>query len=119
MRQDYAEFYRQEVVFRKELRYPPFSRFVNFICADEQEPKAKARAETLAAALERVLPPEVEIIGPSPAPLARLKNQFRYHLALRAPEEMILSQKIRETLANLSVNDRMGITVDIDPLSMA
>ena len=49
--------------------------------------KKETKAHALAAALERVLPEEVEIIGPAPAPLARLKNQFRFHIALRAPTD--------------------------------
>jgi primosomal protein N' (replication factor Y) len=82
--QDYEAFYQQEILFRKELKYPPFSRFANLICADVNERKAESRAHALAAALERVPPKEIEIIGPAPAPLSRLKNQFRFHVALRA-----------------------------------
>ncbi|HLV80463.1 MAG TPA: primosomal protein N', partial [Chthonomonadaceae bacterium] len=57
MRQDYLAFYQQEILFRQELRYPPFSRFANLICADEMEARAHARAETLAAALRAVVGP--------------------------------------------------------------
>jgi primosomal protein N' (replication factor Y) len=119
MHQDYEAFYRQEILFREELRYPPFSRFANLIYADEREPKAQARASALAAALERVTPQEVEIIGPSAAPLARLKNQFRYHVALRAPTDTPLADLVRAALARLSPADRLGLSIDMDPLSMA
>ena len=116
---DYEGFYRQEIVFRKELRYPPFSRFANLICADVLESSASGRADRLAAMLERVLPPDVEIIGPSAAPLSRLKNQFRFHVALRAPVDAPLSDLIRAALEKLPASDRLAVTVDIDPLSMA
>ncbi len=119
MQQDYEAFYRQEILFRKELNYPPFARFANLICADENETKAQARSVALAAALERVTPKEVEIIGPAAAPLARLKNQFRFHVALRAPVDAPLSEIVRAALARLPAADRLGLNIDMDPLSMA
>ena len=116
---DYESFYRQEIVFREELKYPPFSRFAYLICADVMEPKAALRAETLAAALQNRVSKEIEIIGPSAAPLARLRNQFRYHVALRAPVDAPLSDIIRDALNQLAPADRLAVTVDIDPLGMA
>lgn len=119
IRHDYVRFYEQEIQFRKELKYPPFSRFANLICADELERKASAHATALAAALEKVVPPTVEVIGPSAAPLSRLKNQFRFHVALRAPVDAPLADIVRAALALLSPADRRGLSIDMDPLSMA
>ena len=119
MRQDYPAFYKQEILFRKELRYPPFSRFANLISVSEHESLAEARANALAEALKSVAPPEVEIIGPAPAPLSRLKNQYRFHVALRAPTDTPLSELVRSALSRLSTSDRHGIHIDMDPLSMA
>jgi len=119
VRQDYAEFYAQEILFRQELKYPPFSRFANLIAADENEARAQSRIQALAASLERVLPANVELIGPSPAPIPRLKNQFRYHLALRAPVDSPLAAIIRSALARLTPSERLGLNIDMDPLNMA
>lgn len=118
-RQDYPSFYRQEIAFRRELLYPPFSRFANLISADEDEACARLRATALAGAFRETLPPEVELIGPAPCPLARLKNVYRWHVALRAPLEAPLSDLVREGLARLTSTERVGITVDIDPMGMA
>ena len=116
---DYPRFYKQEILFRQELKYPPFSRFVNLICGDENEAKAQGRATSLVVALERINPKEVEIIGPSAAPLSRLKNQYRYHVALRARVDYPLADLVRSALTCLPQADRLGVIVDIDPLSMA
>lgn len=116
---DFNAFYTQEIVFRKELKYPPFSRFANLIAVDVEESVAEKRATALAAALERETPKEVEIIGPAPAPISRLKNQFRFHVALRAPVEADLSAMVHAALDRLSPADRFGIHIDMDPLSMA
>ena len=116
---DYRSFYEQEIVFRSELKYPPFCRFANLICADEIDLKASERAELLATALDKVMPRDVEKIGPSPAPLARLKNQFRHHVALRSPVDTPLETVVRSALALLPPQDRSRINIDMDPLSMA
>ena len=116
---DYLAFYNQEILFRQELKYPPFSRFANLISLDVNDAKASGRATALAAALERILPDSIEIIGPSAAPIARLKNQFRYHVALRAPVDAPLSALIARAVALLSTSDRLSISIDIDPLNMA
>jgi primosomal protein N' (replication factor Y) len=119
MRQDYPGFYEKEIAFREELFYPPFSRFANLICSDEDSHAANARAHALAAAFKETLPKEVELIGPAPAPLSRLKSLYRRHVVLRAPVDAPLSFLIRTTLARLSSSERMGITVDVDPMNMA
>ena len=116
---DYRSFYEQEIQFRSELKYPPFCRFANLICVDENESKASAKADLLASALERTSPAEVERIGPSPAPLARLKNQFRYHVTLRAPVNVALENVVRAGLGLLPSTEKGGIQIDMDPLSMA
>ncbi len=119
MRHDYAAFYAQEIAFRKELRYPPFSRFVNILCTDENEARAAAKAAVLAAALACTCGPEVELLGPSPAPIVRLKNQYRFHVALRAPVGSKLSDPVRAAVAQMSGEDRMSLSIDMDPLTMA
>jgi primosomal protein N' (replication factor Y) len=119
IRHDYQSFYKQEILFRKELRYPPFSRFANLICGDLDEHAAQVRAGSLADALKAVAPKEVEVIGPSAAPLARLKNQYRFHVALRAPLDTPLADLVRAALARIPPNERLGINIDMDPLSMA
>ncbi|MCS6777341.1 MAG: primosomal protein N' [Chloroherpetonaceae bacterium] len=116
--QDYAMFYRTEIQFRQELRYPPFSRFANLVCTDLEEARASGRAQRLAYNLRQVAPDSVEIIGPAPAPLVRLKNQYRHHVALRAPVDAPISGIIREALQQMPPEERRGVSVDIDPLSM-
>lgn len=116
---DYESFYRQEILFRKELRYPPFSRFVNLICANADQTRAERVAHSLARVLEEVAPADVEIIGPAEAPLARLKNLFRYHVALRAGLDAPLATLVRTALERLLPAERMSIYIDMDPLSMA
>jgi primosomal protein N' (replication factor Y) len=117
--QDFRGFYRKEIAYREELRYPPYSRFANLISTAEESPRARQRAHAVAAALKSVVPKEVELIGPAAAPLSKLKTLYRWHVVVRAPVDSPLSAWVRQSLSQLPVSDRIRIAVDIDPLSMA
>ncbi len=118
-RQDYRSFYEKEIAFREELHYPPFSRFANIVSSSEDAKTARARAEAFAEACKKTFPKEVELIGPAPAPLARLKGLYRWHVVLRAPAASPLADYVRQALSGLAMDVRHGLSVDIDPTSMA
>ncbi len=117
--QDYRAFYEKEIIFREELKYPPFTRFANMISVDEKEKPAELRAVALAAALEKVVPEDIEIIGPSPAPITRLRGMYRFHVALKASPEAPLADYVRQAVNTFQTNQRMSIHIDMDPLSMS
>ena len=117
---DYPRFYKQEILFRQELKYPAVQPLRQpDLRRTRTRAKAQARATALVVALERLNPQDVEIIGPSAAPLARLKNQFRFHVALRAPVTIRFPTWYAPPSPACSATDRLGIIVDMDPLSMA
>src|SRR5262249_41893099 len=118
VKQDYKGFFEHEIKFREELKYPPFSRFANVIINDEDSATVRQRAKVVAIAFQKSVPKEVELIGPAPAPLSKLKNTYRWHLAVRAPVEAPLSEIVRQGLTRLSSTERRHIAVDIDPQSM-
>lgn len=115
--QNYTAFYDQEIRYRRELLYPPFRRFANIVTTGQQSSEARGRADAVAGALRRVMPKDVEVLGPAPAPLSRLKGLYRWHVEVRVPPEVPLSGLLRKALGLL--NDRAGLTVDVDPLNMA
>ncbi len=115
---DYPAFYEQEIVYRKELRYPPFSRLANLICSSEKPETAMQTAQKLAELISGRVDSTTEIIGPSPAPIPMLKNMHRAHLALRGGLQSPLADYIRFALGELSLGQRLSVTVDIDPMSM-
>jgi len=118
---DYLGFYAEAIEQRKELGYPPFSHMANAVFADEDEAHAQGRAQAMADALARALEQthaEGQILGPVACPLARLRNKYRWHLALRCPQKAALLLLLRTALDTLSPTERSGLSLDIDPLSM-
>src|SRR5262249_18693711 len=95
---DYSSFYAQEIAFRRQTGYPPFSRLVRFVHTSGSDERGRRAAEELVADIQRLaagLDPstspgqrlgEWSIIGPAPAFFHRQRNRFRWHLLLRAAD---------------------------------
>jgi primosomal protein N' (replication factor Y) len=117
---DYLEFYRQEIEFRRELNYPPFSTIINIVSQDADSRVAKARLDTLLGLIKSTPMSErrgVEIIGPQPAVLEKLLGKFRWHLLIRSKDRDVALSLLRRHLdANQEL--RRYLTVDVDPTSM-
>ena len=116
--QDYDAFYAQEIETRRELRYPPFSHLVSLVVSDEAEQEAAHRADRLAAAV-RAAAGElgVDVLGPAPAPIARLRGRYRWHLLVRGSGGE-LQRVVRQALTSVGAAGAQGVVVDVDPVSL-
>jgi primosomal protein N' (replication factor Y) len=120
---DYASFYAQEIEHRRDhaLNYPPFSRLANLVVSDPSRETARGRAEEVAAALHRQIEAEkagVQLLGPAPAPMERIKNRYRWHMVLKAPDMKALNRVLRPALEGLDRKTRQGLIVDVDPMNL-
>jgi primosomal protein N' (replication factor Y) len=108
---DYSAFFTQEIAFRRQTHYPPFSRLVRFVYASASDERSRRAAEELAAEIRRLAGAldlgDWGIIGPAPAFFHRQRNRFRWHLLLRAVDPAAL-------LAELRVPP--GWALDVDPV---
>ncbi len=82
-RHDYEGFVALELPEREQYGMPPFGRLVRLIARGAEEPAVKAYLEELARALKTAAPPAVQLHGPAPAPVLKIRNLYRYHLRLR------------------------------------
>lgn len=117
---DYPGFYEQELEMRRELSYPPFGSLVNVMSRDAEEPTAESRLEAFASRV-RSLPMSlrrgVEVIGPTPAVLSKLRGEYRYHLVLRSRDRDAVLDVLRQALERAG-ELRKHLAVDVDPASM-
>jgi primosomal protein N' (replication factor Y) len=110
---DYEGFYRQETEFRREQRYPPFSRLVRLVYVDRDAERCEQGANRMHDVLENKIArlglPEMDIIGPAPAFLSRIRGQYRWHLVVRGRDPHALLE---------GVDFGRGWRVDVDPVSL-
>jgi primosomal protein N' (replication factor Y) len=121
---DYHRFYQQEVGYRNELLYPPFSHAATILLRSEDEAEVIQASNALLNCLESLQADqfsEVEIRGPVAAPLSKIMGKFRWHFLLRSESVAKLRELIREALANAPPEvtaTRIDLVVDIDPISV-
>lgn len=118
MQHDYHDFYEQEIAFREALGYPPFGNLVNLVLSSNDQAKVGRTAESLAAELVHY-GAGVEVLGPAPCPLARLRGRSRSQILLKAEKRMPL-HRLLQYLNHLDKKIPGGVrlAVDVDPIDM-
>ncbi len=117
VRHDYAAFADDELPIREALGYPPYGRMARVVVRGPVEAVTLAVAEEFAAKI-REASNAARVIGPAPCPLAKLRDNFRFHLLVKAAGVADLHQSLAPLAGNLKLPDDVGWIVDIDPLDM-
>jgi primosomal protein N' (replication factor Y) (superfamily II helicase) len=112
---DFTGFYRREVNYREEYRYPPLRRMARLVYWEKKVDKAQAEAEKMAATIQRRLrelglgPENATMIGPAPAFFARFRGYYRWQLLLLTNDPAVVLHRITIPF---------GWRVDVDPVSV-
>ena len=118
---DYEGFYRHELEKRRENLYPPFTRLVGLTVSDEDDARALAIGEKLAANLRDLGVSEKrgerQYSGPAPAPLRKLRGRFRHHLLVKGPSVEELGEIVLRAVDELG-DDARAVAIDVDPQDM-
>lgn len=78
---DFSGFIEEEMQHRKEFNYPPYRHLIHHIIRGRDRDKVAFYAQQWGKTVREVLEPlGVEIRGPAPCPIERIKDQFRYQL---------------------------------------
>jgi primosomal protein N' (replication factor Y) len=98
---DYEGFYREEIEHREALGYPPFAGLTRVVIHAEEESDAREAAETLAGAARSEIPDgaRLELLGPAPAPLSKLRGRYRFMLLLKGQDGPLLRRVSQAILA--------------------
>ena len=117
---DYAGFYEKEVRFRKWMHYPPFSALANVLVRSDKLEQALRWTGQLGKWFESTRNEGVRVLGPSAAPIMRLKRDYRYHFILKAGSREKLNASLRKMLgyADEEKIPRTNVIVDVDALSL-
>jgi primosomal protein N' (replication factor Y) len=109
---DYASFYRRELAFRRRYQNPPFSRLIRLLYTNSNNGLCQRESNRMHRRLKEERASygiDVEIIGPSPAFLTRIRGRYRWQIVLRGDAPRQLLDKIAIPI---------GWVTDIDPVSL-
>jgi primosomal protein N' (replication factor Y) len=120
--QDYARFIRRELELRREFQYPPFSRLA-MVRIEGEHPRALASVgDAVAKSLAReASPEELRVLGPSPAPIERIKQRYRWQVMVKARELKVMRTalaRMRAEIGSTAERDGVFVAIDIDPVRM-
>jgi primosomal protein N' (replication factor Y) (superfamily II helicase) len=111
-RHDYGEFFAEEIDFRRSHRYPPFVRLARYLYRDKSDEQCAKAADQMARKLAqhaRTRGVAMDLLGPAPAFVSRVRGDYQWQVVLRTPD-------LEALLDGLPVEP--GWIVDVDPQSM-
>ncbi len=120
--QDYSKFFTKEFQFRKVMHYPPAAALADVVVEDKKLEHAARMAAEVGKFFERMgdLRKGIRILGPGPAPLARIEGYYRIQFLLKALSRTKLNALLRR-LAEESEDwgvPSHALTIDMDPVSL-
>lgn len=121
VRHDYERFAREELPAREALGYPPFGVMARVIARGASEPLVTAYLDQVADAVRRAAEASGErlrFVGPAPAPITRLRGEFRRHLQLHARSGDAVRAALRAGWQPIKPPEGVRSIADIDPTDM-
>ncbi len=121
---DYEHFFKAELKDRRELDYPPFSRMINILFRGPREEAVARISRQYAEGLQ----PQTcfRMLGPVPATLSKIENNFRYQILLISskqndPGGQKTREAVRGAIAHFKERHRsreVQVSIDVDPTSI-
>jgi primosomal protein N' (replication factor Y) len=114
---DYERFYAEEIAHRSELGYPPFGRLAQVVVSGTEEKAVRDAAAQLARASPSG--DGCELLGPAPAPIARLRGRHRFQLLVKGSDHKAVWQTARRlAAAGEKLPAGIRVRVDVNPVDM-
>ncbi|MDD2336163.1 MAG: primosomal protein N' [Geobacteraceae bacterium] len=116
---DYQGFYDEEIAFREDAGYPPFSHLAMVVISGTAEKAVEKGAQDAARSLREEresLKIRAEILGPAPAPLAKVRGRFRWQILLKARNRTELKRLLHTFQRNWKPPRILRTIIDVDPV---
>ncbi|MFO1143631.1 MAG: primosomal protein N' [Amaricoccus sp.] len=114
---DDEAFWRAEADARRRAMMPPYGRLAGVLVTGTDEAKTWEVARALARAADPLRAAGIELWGPAPAPVARIRGRHRIRLLARAPKGVAMQAALRGWVASVPAPSTVRVTVDVDPQS--
>jgi primosomal protein N' (replication factor Y) len=119
--QDYDGFYKEEIRHRQNHAYPPFVALGSLLVHGRDQSHVRADAVALRKEMDLANKDRTcRILGPAPAPLARLKGEHRMQLLVKSRSRRQLRQVVDRAFATAATGglNLRGVNLEIDPVSL-
>jgi primosomal protein N' (replication factor Y) len=119
--QNYEEFYRREITFRRTMHYPPFVALINVLIHDKDYDRANGTASEFARELRIAARDSgIRVLGPAPAPISRIRSEYRFQVLIKAQSRSRAREALdvaMDRVTSAGHNPR-SISVEVDPMNL-
>jgi len=118
---DYRGFAKIEMEHRSALNYPPFGSMVRLIFRGESQLRTKTLASEFVQAMQSFVnkaEADIRMLGPTVAPIAKLRGRFRFHVLLQSASKSVLQSAVRHAETQITPPDNVQWLADVDPFDM-
>ncbi len=115
-KQDFTEFYKNEINMREKLNYPPFYDIIVSVISGPDEEKVKNEA----MALYQLFAENFTPYSPVPAPISKISNEYRWRILIKDNLDDEKFELLRETIKKYRKvqNAELKVTIDVNPNNM-
>ena len=116
-KQDYEGFYAYEMGIRRQLGYPPYYYTVGLTLSHKDEETVVKKSYQVMDILRSGLSDKVQILGPTPKPIARTHNLYHYQILLKYRFEDDLQATLNQVLelTQQAENKDLRLSIDNEP----
>lgn len=118
---DFIQFFNYEMRLRKTFRYPPYVFLALITVSHQNQVQVIQATQKIAQLLSQNVSEEATVLGPTPSPIARMKDRYRYQCILKYKHEPHLRKYIKKIIDQFSAEMRkqdLMITVDMQPYQL-
>ncbi|RIP33575.1 primosomal protein N' [Staphylococcus gallinarum] len=118
---DYRAFFEKEMNFRKLGKYPPYFFLINFTIAHKDMKKVMKASKHIHQILLQHLSDKALVLGPSPAALARINNEYRFQILVKYKSEVALHEALKyldDYYHDQYIKEKLALKIDINPNMM-
>jgi primosomal protein N' (replication factor Y) len=120
--QNYEGFFSKELRFRRLMHYPPCAALANVIAQDAKLEQAARIAKQIHESLVRLEAAghALKVLGPTPAPLAKIEGRHRIQFLLKASSRARLNQVLHQLADECQQRGipPQSVMIDVDPVSI-
>jgi primosomal protein N' (replication factor Y) len=115
---DYLGFAESELAMRHKFQYPPYRHLIHHLFRGPNPEKLKFYAEQWAKQVEQALGDKVELRGPSPSPIEKIKDHYRYQLWYFTGKVTPVVAELQRLRAGFAWPDDVVQVLDVDPVNL-
>ena len=119
---DYDNFYKNEIIMRKTMDYPPFTNILVINMSSEDEALLIKSIQNVGLNLKYKIQDndKITLLGPCPCGVSKIKNFYRWQIIIKGNIEENLAEELRNLVYELvkNVYNSIRVSIDINPSSM-